>query len=86
MSQTGKPLQIDRTVTFGLVLAVLIQTAGALLWAGAAEARLSSLETQAAIDVPMTLPVAERLARLEEQMLMARQSLSRIETRLDQKN
>jgi len=73
-----KPLQYDRTVTFGLVLAVLIQTAGALLWAGAAEARLSSLESQAKIDAP----VAERLARLEEQMLMARQSLTRIENRL----
>ena len=74
-----RPLQIDRTVTFGLVLAVLIQTAGALLWAGAAEARLASLETQATVDAP----IAERLARLEEQMTMARQSLSRIETRLD---
>ena len=75
-----RPLQIDRTVTFGLVLAVLIQTAGALLWAGAAEARLATLETQAAVDAP----IAERLARLEEQMTMARQSLGRIETRLDE--
>ena len=49
-----KPLQIDRTVTFGLVLAVLVQTAGALLWAGAAEARLAHLESQAKIDAPMT--------------------------------
>ena len=80
-----KPLQIDRTVTFGLVLAVLIQTAGALLWAGAAEARLAHLESQAKIDAPMALPVAERLERLEEQMKMARDSLSRIETRLDDK-
>jgi len=76
-----KPLHMDRTITFGLVLAVLIQTAGALLWAGAAEARLASLESQAKIDAP----VAERLARLEEQMLMARQSLTRIENRLDDK-
>ena len=76
-----RPLQIDRTVTFGLVLAILIQTAGALLWAGAAEARLATLETQSAVDAP----IAERLARLEEQMTMARQSLGRIETRLDQK-
>ena len=76
-----RPLQIDRTVTFGVVLAILIQTAGALLWAGAAEARLASLETQAAVDAP----IAERLARLEEQMTMARQSLGRIETRLDEK-
>ena len=47
-----KPLQIDRTVTFGLVLAVLVQTAGALLWAGAAEARLAHLESQAKIARP----------------------------------
>lgn len=72
-------LRMDRTITFSLVVAVLVQTAGALLWAGAAEARLSQLETQAAAD----LPVAERLARLEEQMIMARQSLTRIERRLD---
>ena len=74
-----KSLHVDRTITFGLVLAVLVQTAGALLWAGAAEARLSQLETQAAAE----LPVAERLARLEEQMIGARQSLTRIERRLD---
>jgi hypothetical protein len=78
---SDKKLQMDRTITFGLVLAVLVQTAGALLWAGAAEARLSQLETQAAAD----LPVAERLARLEEQMTGARQSLTRIERRLDAK-
>ena len=76
---SNKPFQMDRTITFGLVLAVLVQTAGALLWAGAAEARLSQLETQAAADVP----VAERLARLEEQMIGARQSLSRIERQLE---
>ena len=74
-----KALHMDRTITFGLVLAVLVQTAGALLWAGAAEARLSQLETQAAAD----MPVAERLARLEEQMMGARQSLGRIERQLD---
>ena len=72
-------LRMDRTITLSLVVAVLVQTAGALLWAGAAEARLSQLETQAAAD----LPVAERLARLEEQMIGARQSLTRIERRLD---
>ena len=72
-------LRVDRTITLSLVVAVLVQTAGALLWAGAAEARLSQLETQAAAD----LPVAERLARLEEQMIGARQSLGRIERRLD---
>ena len=75
-------LRMDRTITLSLVVAVLVQTAGALLWAGAAEARLSQLEIQAAAD----LPVAERLARLEEQMIGARQSLTRIERRLDGEN
>jgi len=79
---SDKPLQLDRTITFGLVLAVGVQTAGALLWAGAAEARLSGLEAQAAT----APPVAERLARLEEQMTGARQSLGRIERRLDEEN
>ena len=74
-----KTLHVDRSITFGLILAVLVQTAGALRWAGAAEARLSQLEAQAITD----MPVAERLARLEEQMIGARQSLSRIEQRLD---
>ena len=77
-----KTLRMDRTITFSLVLAVLVQTAGALLWAGAAEARLSQLEIQAAAD----LPVAERLARLEEQMIGARQSLTRIERQLEAKD
>ena len=76
---SDKNLHVDRTISFALILAILVQTAGALLWAGAAEARLSQLEAQAAAD----LPVAERLARLEEQMIGARQSLTRIERRLD---
>ena len=76
---SDKPLQFDRTISFGLVLAIIIQTTGALLWAGAAEARLTALESRTA-DTPA---VTERLARLEEQMSMARQSLSRIERRLD---
>mgnify|MGYP000215187875 FL=1 len=79
---SDKPLHVDRTITFGLVLAVLVQTAGALLWAGAAEARLSSLEDLAAHEPA----VAERLARLEEQMNGVRQSLGRIERRLDAKD
>ncbi len=74
-----KPLQFDRTISFGLILAIIIQTTGALLWAGAAEARLTALESRTE-DAPA---VTERLARLEEQMSMARQSLSRIERRLD---
>ena len=79
---SDKQFHIDRTITFGLIFAVLVQTAGALLWAGAAEARLASLEIVAAHDLPIT----ERLVRLEEQMIGAQQSLNRIESHLDSEN
>lgn len=74
-----KPLSLDRTISFSLIVAVIVQSAGALLWTGGAEARLLSLEKTMNIKPP----VSERLARIEEQMEMTRLSLSRIERQLD---
>lgn len=72
-------MRMERTVTFGLIMTVLIQTASGLLWAGAAGARLSALETQ----VATTNGISERLARLEGQTVHIEQSLMRIERRLN---
>ena len=72
-------LKLDRTVGIGIILTLAIQSAGAFMWGGAAEARLTALEASLATNPP----IVERLARLEEQMQMARQSLGRIERRLD---
>lgn len=73
-------LAIDPRVTFALILALFLETAGGLIWAGRAAARLDEVERAAA-----TQPeVAERLARLEEQVADARRTLARIERRLDQ--
>ncbi|HFB54373.1 MAG TPA: hypothetical protein ENJ46_00495 [Hellea balneolensis] len=72
--------RLDRTVSLGIILALAIQTGGALMWSGAAEARIHSLEAAFTSD----RPVVERLARLEEQMRTAQQSLERIEHRLEQ--
>lgn len=77
--QEIKPLAFDRTITFGVLLALCVQTTGALLWAGGAAARLSALEAKH----NMHPPVSERLARIEEQVGMTRRSLTRIEARLD---
>ena len=73
-----EPPKIDRTVTFGLIFAVLVQTAGGLIWAGAAAARLTSVESQ----VETTHIIAERLARVEGQTVHIEQSLMRIERSL----
>ena len=72
-------MKFDPRVTYALVLALFLETAGGLMWAGRAAARLDEMERAVA-----TQPeVAERLARLEEQVAQARASLARIEQRMD---
>jgi hypothetical protein len=73
-------MKIDPRITLALILALFLETAGGLLWAGRAAARLDEVERAIA-----TQPeVAERLARLEEQVADARRALTRIENRLDE--
>lgn len=72
-------MKFDPRITYALILALFLETAGGLIWTGRAAARLDEVERAVA-----TQPeVAERLARLEEQVSDARRSLARIETRLD---
>ncbi|MBW8303179.1 MAG: hypothetical protein K0M78_04415, partial [Brevundimonas sp.] len=52
-----------RKVPVAVIVALSIQTAGALVWAGGAAARISVLEGR----MGEHRQVAERLARLEEQ-------------------
>jgi hypothetical protein len=72
-------MKFDARITYALLLALFLETAGGLIWTGRAAARLDEVERAVA-----TQPeVAERLARLEEQVSEARRSLARIEHRLD---
>ncbi len=74
-------MKVDPRITMALILALFLETAGGLLWAGRAAARLDEVERAVA-----TQPeVAERLARLEEQLSETRRALTRIEDRLDEK-
>jgi hypothetical protein len=74
-------MKIDPRITMALLLALFLETAGSLIWAGRAAARLDEVERAVA-----TQPeVAERLARLEEQLSETRRALRRIEDRLDEK-
>lgn len=62
-----------------LIVALVIQTIGGLVWAGGAAARIATLETR----VTEQRLVAERLARLEEQGIATRAAVERIERRLE---
>jgi hypothetical protein len=72
-------VRLDRRLSLALIFAVVVEGAGALMWAGAAAERIDQLEGRA-VD---TRAVYERLARLEEQVAQARGQLDRIEARID---
>ena len=68
-----------KRMSVALIVALVVQTIGGLVWAGGAAARIATLETR----VSEQRLVAERLARLEEQGVATRQAVDRIERRLE---
>lgn len=70
---------IEKKLTAGVLLAIAVQTGGALVWAGAAAERISALEHRA----DLARPIAERLARVETELDAVRDQLDRIEMRLE---
>lgn len=78
MIAVQSPGEIRLTVAIGT--AIVVQTAFALIWAGAAGERLTQLEQRTDNSVILT----ERTARLEEQVIHMRSTLDRIENKLDQ--
>ncbi len=69
----------ERKLTIGFVVALLVQSASGLLWAGAAAERISVLEANA----KEVRPVLERLARVETELEAVRAQLHRIEDKVD---
>ncbi|MFN7055850.1 hypothetical protein [Hyphomonas sp.] len=72
-------MKLDTRVTLALLLALLVQAAGAVFWMGSAAERLGALEARAI----EARPVAERLARLEAEVAAMRAQLDRIERKLE---
>ena len=70
---------LEKRFPAALVAAFLLQTAGALFWAGSAAERLNALERAAQDDKG----AIERVAVLEEDMRAVKGTLDRIETKLD---
>jgi hypothetical protein len=69
----------DRKFPAALVAAFLLQTAGALFWAGSAAERIADLERTLHADQA----AIEKAAVLEEQVRGIKESLDRIESKLD---
>jgi hypothetical protein len=72
-------MNFEKKITLGFVMAVLVQTGGALVWAGAAAERITVLER----NDEAGRPVGERLARVEAELGAVRAQLDRMERKLE---
>ena len=77
--QTDGYWRLDRQVTAGVLLAIILQTGAVLIWAGREATRIEVIEQR----LDRQSNITERLTRLEEQVFAARAALERMEHKLD---
>lgn len=70
---------IDKKITWALILAIAIESAGVFVWAGGIAERLRDAEAEVAEQAGL----AVRLARVEVKLELASVQLDRIEAKLD---
>jgi len=70
---------VEKRVTLAVIFAVVAESAGVLMWAGATSEKLKEVEANVADQADM----AERMARVEVHLELAGKQLARIEKKLD---
>lgn len=69
----------ERRIPVALVVGFLLQTGGALFWAGTAAQRISEIERETHANEN----AVERVVRLETEVAAMHETLARIETKID---
>jgi outer membrane murein-binding lipoprotein Lpp len=75
-------MRLEKRIPLALIGAMLLQTMGALIWAGGAAERIAHAEAEAS----RVQELAERSVRLEAQSAAMRETLVRIEAKVDRLN
>jgi hypothetical protein len=70
---------IEKKLTLAVILAVILESSGVLIWAGAASERLKEMEVRVAAQAGLS----DRLARVEVRLEPAAAQLERIADRLE---
>jgi hypothetical protein len=70
---------IEKKLTLAVILAVILESSGVLIWAGAASERLKEMEVRVAAQAGLS----DRLARVEVRLELAAAQLERIANRLE---
>jgi glucose-6-phosphate dehydrogenase assembly protein OpcA len=73
---------VERRIPIALVLGFLLQTGGALFWAGSAAQRISEIERETRANEN----AVERVVRLETEVAAMHETLARIESKIDRMN
>lgn len=73
---------VERRISIALVSVIILQTFGALIWAGGAAERITRMEGEAA----RVQELSERAVRLEAQFSAMSEALARIEAKVDRLN
>jgi HAMP domain-containing protein len=73
-------MQIDARLTLAVLLAIFLESAAAFMWVGKTQERVSHVEST----IEAQRPIAERLARVETEVIAVRTQLDRIERHLDE--
>jgi len=71
--------KIDKRVPFALIVTMLLQVAGALIWATQLDARVGNVEQQMVSDSSLS----EKFARLDERLEGMKQNMDGIKRQLD---
>jgi hypothetical protein len=71
---------VEKKVSLAVILAVVLESAGVLMWVGSTSEKLREVELKTTDQQDM----AERLARVETHLELAAEQLSRIEKKLDE--
>lgn len=71
--------KLDRRIPIAVIVALLLQLAGALIWATELDARVSGIERQSLGSSGMS----ERFARMEERLDNVRQDMQGMKRQLD---
>ena len=79
MSDAQSSLKLDLKIPIALIVTVIVQTGGALLWAGGEAQRVTEVERR----LDKQQGVSERLARLEAEAEATSAAIARIEAKLD---
>lgn len=79
--QADRQWRVDKHIPLALIVAILIQTAGATWWAAGLSARVDFLEKQAIGNAP----ISDRTTRLETKMEAITDALSEIKALLRQR-